>query len=39
MARRSDHAVLRLGAVCLIVLLVVMAAAFNLQKFPGTSGG
>ncbi|HET7683304.1 MAG TPA: MCE family protein [Marmoricola sp.] len=38
MARRSDHAVLRLGTICLIVLLVVMAAAFNLQKFPGFRG-
>jgi phospholipid/cholesterol/gamma-HCH transport system substrate-binding protein len=38
MARRSDHAILRLGTVCLLVLLVVMAAAFNLQKFPGFRG-
>lgn len=38
MARRSDHAVLRLGTVSLVVLLVVMAAAFNLQKFPGFRG-
>lgn len=35
---RSDHAVLRLGAITLVVLLVVMAASFNLQKFPGFRG-
>lgn len=35
---RSDAAVLRLGVITLVVLLVVMAAAFNLQKFPGFRG-
>lgn len=35
---RSDSSVLRLGAITLVVLLVVMAAAFNLQKFPGFRG-
>lgn len=35
---RSDGAVLRLGAITLVILLVVMAAAFNLQKFPGFRG-
>jgi len=38
MARRTDRQVKRLGAICLLVLLVVMAAAFNLQKFPGFRG-
>lgn len=39
MARgRSDAAVLRLGSITLVILLVVMAAAFNLQKFPGFRG-
>ncbi len=35
---RSDASVLRLGAITLVILLVVMAAAFNLQKFPGFAG-
>ncbi len=38
MARHSDGSILRLGTVSLVVLLVVMAAAFNLQKFPGFRG-
>jgi phospholipid/cholesterol/gamma-HCH transport system substrate-binding protein len=38
MARHSDNSILRLGAVSLIVLFVVMAASFNLQKFPGFRG-
>lgn len=38
MARRSQAAVMRLGAICLVVLALVMAAAFNLQKFPGFRG-
>ncbi len=38
MATRSQPKILRLGAISLIVLLVVMAAAFNLQKFPGFKG-
>ncbi len=38
MARRSDRQIKRLGAVCILVLLVAMAAAFNLQKFPGFRG-
>ena len=38
MARHSDHSVLRLGAISLAVLVLVMAAAFNLQKFPGFRG-
>lgn len=38
MARHSDRSILRLGAVALAVLVLVMAAAFNLQKFPGFRG-
>jgi phospholipid/cholesterol/gamma-HCH transport system substrate-binding protein len=38
MARRSDRTILRLGTISLAVLLLVMAAAFNLQKFPGFRG-
>jgi len=38
MARHSDHSILRLGAISLVVLVLVMAAAFNLQKFPGFRG-
>src|ERR1700761_1564678 len=38
MARHSDASILRLGSISLVVLLVVMAAAFNLQKFPGFRG-
>jgi len=36
--RRSDAAVLRLGAVMLVVMALIMAAAFNLSKFPGFRG-
>ena len=38
MARHTEGSILRLGAVSLVVLLVVRAAAFNLQKFPGFKG-
>jgi phospholipid/cholesterol/gamma-HCH transport system substrate-binding protein len=38
MARRSDAKVLRMGAISLVLLLLVMAASFNLQKFPGFRG-
>ncbi len=38
MARHSAGSIRRLGTVSLVVLLVVMAAAFNLQKFPGFKG-
>src|SRR3954451_15947793 len=38
MARHTEHSILRLGAVSLVVLLIVMAAAFNLQKFTGFRG-
>lgn len=38
MRRYSDAQILRLGAVTLVVALVVVAAAFNLSKFPGFGG-
>ena len=38
MAARSDATILRLGAISMVTLLVTMAAAFNLQKFPGFKG-
>jgi phospholipid/cholesterol/gamma-HCH transport system substrate-binding protein len=38
MARHSDRSIMRLGAISLVVLLLVGAADFNLQKFPGFRG-
>jgi phospholipid/cholesterol/gamma-HCH transport system substrate-binding protein len=38
MARHSQASILRLGSISLVILLVVMSAAFNLQKFPGFKG-
>ena len=38
MARHTEGSILRLGAVSLVGLLVIGAAAFNLQKFPGFKG-
>jgi phospholipid/cholesterol/gamma-HCH transport system substrate-binding protein len=38
MARRSDRTILRYGVLSLAVLLLVTAAAFNLQKVPGFRG-
>jgi phospholipid/cholesterol/gamma-HCH transport system substrate-binding protein len=38
MARHSERSILRLGTLALVVLVIVMAAAFNLQKFPGFRG-
>ncbi len=38
MARHTQGSIMRLGTVSLVVLLVVGAAAFNLQKFPGFKG-
>jgi phospholipid/cholesterol/gamma-HCH transport system substrate-binding protein len=38
MARREDPKILRIGAISLVLLLLVMAASFNLQKFPGFRG-
>lgn len=38
MRRYTDRAILRLGAVSVVAVLVVMAASFNLQKFPGFRG-
>lgn len=39
MARRSEARILRLGAITLVVMALMMAAAFNLSKFPGFRGG
>jgi phospholipid/cholesterol/gamma-HCH transport system substrate-binding protein len=38
MRRYSDGQILRLGAITLMVMLLVMAASFNLSKFPGFAG-
>jgi phospholipid/cholesterol/gamma-HCH transport system substrate-binding protein len=38
MARHSERSIMRLGAIALVVLVLAMAAAFNLQKFPGFRG-
>lgn len=38
MSRRPDRTILRFGTISLVVLVLVMAAAFNLQKFPGFRG-
>jgi len=34
----SDAKILRLGAITLVVMLLIMAASFNLSKFPGFGG-
>ena len=39
MRRYTEAQILRLGAITLVVALLVMAAAFNLSKFPGLRGG
>jgi phospholipid/cholesterol/gamma-HCH transport system substrate-binding protein len=36
--RYTESQILRLGAITVVVMLVVMAAAFNLSKFPGFGG-
>ena len=38
MRRYTDAQILRLGAITLVVMLLVMAASFNLSKFPGFGG-
>lgn len=38
MARRTDARIMRMGAIFLCALLLVMAASFNLQRFPGFKG-
>jgi phospholipid/cholesterol/gamma-HCH transport system substrate-binding protein len=38
MRRYSDAQVLRLGAITIVLMLLLMAAAFNLSKFPGFAG-
>ncbi len=37
--RHSEARLLRLGAITLVVMALVMVAAFNLSKFPGFKGG
>ena len=34
----TDARILRLGAITIVVMLLVMAAAFNLSQFPGFKG-
>ncbi len=38
MRRYTEGQILRLGAITIVVMLLVMAASFNLSKFPGFSG-
>ena len=38
MRRYSSQQIVRIGAISMVVLLVLMAAALNLQKFPGMRG-
>lgn len=39
MRRYSEAQILRLGAITLVVMMLMMAASFNLSKFPGLAGG
>ena len=39
MSRSSDARVIRMGAITVVVMLLVTAAAFNLSQFPGFKGG
>jgi phospholipid/cholesterol/gamma-HCH transport system substrate-binding protein len=38
MRRYTEGQILRLGAITVVVMLLVMAASFNLSKFPGFAG-
>lgn len=38
MRRYTEFQLIRLGAITMLVLLLIMAAAFNLSKFPGFGG-
>ncbi|MDP3892925.1 MCE family protein [Nocardioides sp.] len=38
MNRYTEAQILRMGAITLVVMLLLMAAAFNLSKFPGLAG-
>ena len=38
MSRYSEAKTLRLGAITLVIMALIMAAAFNLSKFPGFRG-
>lgn len=38
MRRYTEAQILRMGAITLVMMLLIMAAAFNLSKFPGFGG-
>ena len=38
MKRYTDAQIMRLGVITIVIMLVIMAAAFNLSKFPGFGG-
>ena len=38
MTRYSEARILRMGAITVVLMLVIMAAAFNLSRFPGFGG-
>lgn len=38
MKRYSDAQIMRLGTITIVIMLLIMAAAFNLSKFPGFRG-
>jgi phospholipid/cholesterol/gamma-HCH transport system substrate-binding protein len=38
MRRYTDGQILRMGAITIVVMMLIMAAAFNLSKFPGFGG-
>jgi len=38
MTRRSDFRIMQIGAIALVMLLLVLAASFNLQRLPGFRG-
>jgi len=38
MRRYTDAQIMRLGVITIVIMLVIMAAAFNLSKFPGFGG-
>jgi phospholipid/cholesterol/gamma-HCH transport system substrate-binding protein len=39
MKRYTDAQIMRLGIITIVVMLLIMAASFNLSKFPGFGGG
>ena len=38
MRRYTDAQIMRLGVITIVIMLIIMAAAFNLSKFPGFGG-